>query len=373
VRALKVLIADDDELTRLMLERYLVSWHYEIVTAVDGTDAWDILKSEDSIQMAILDWLMPGLQGIELSWKIKSDLGRPIYVLLLTVNSEPEDIAIGLDAGADEYVIKPFDKRELRARLRAGERIVGLENDLVRQVRELEAAQEKLQQSNRDLEAFAYIASHDLREPLRKIRVFSGRLAASYSSLLPEQALHYLDRIGAVADRMEHLVGGLLDLSRVSRRLRARVPVDLNQIAREVLCDLDVAIDTSGAIVEVAELPTVLADPLQMRQLLQNLIGNAIKFHAAGASPAVKIYSEQNGEPTASLIVEDNGIGFDSRQVDKIFLPFKRLNGRNEYEGSGMGLTICRKIVDSHGGTITADSEKGKGSRFVVTLPSAQT
>jgi len=370
---LKVLIADDDELTRLMLERYLVSWHYEIVTAVDGTDAWDILKYDDSIQMAILDWLMPGLQGIELSWKIKSDLGRPIYVLLLTVNSEPEDIAIGLDAGADEYVIKPFDKRELRARLRAGERIIGLENDLVRQVRELEAAQEKLQQSNRDLEAFAYIASHDLREPLRKIRVFSGRLTTSYSSLLPEQALLYLDRIGAVADRMEHLVGGLLDLSRVSRRPRERVPIDLNQITREVLGDLDVAIDASGARVEVAELPTVIADPLQMRQLLQNLIGNAIKFHAAGASPTVKIYSEQNGEPTASLIVEDNGIGFDGRQVDKVFLPFKRLNGRNEYEGSGMGLTICRKIVDSHGGTITAESERGKGSRFVVTLPPAHT
>jgi signal transduction histidine kinase len=108
-----------------------------------------------------------------------------------------------------------------------------------------------------------------------------------------------------------------------------------------------------------------------MRQLLQNLIGNAIKFHAAGVPPTVKVYSEQNGEPAVSLIVEDNGIGFDSALVDRIFLPFKRLNGRNEYEGSGMGLTICRKIVDSHGGTIAAESEKGKGSRFVVTLPLA--
>jgi light-regulated signal transduction histidine kinase (bacteriophytochrome) len=369
---LKVLIADDDELTRLMLERYLVSWQYEIITAVDGLDAWDILKSDDSIQMAILDWLMPGLQGIDLSWKIKSDLGRPMYVLLLTVNSEPEDIAIGLDAGADEYVIKPFDKRELRARLRAGERIVRLENDLVQQVKELEAAQEKLKQSNRDLEAFAYIASHDLREPLRKIMVFSGRLATSYSSLLPEQALHYLNRIGGVAERMEHLVGGLLDLSRISSRPRARVSVDLNQIAREVLSDLDVAVDASSASIDVGELPFVIADPLQMRQLLQNLIGNAIKFHAPGAAPTVRIYSERNGQPTVSLIVEDDGIGFDNRNIDKIFLPFKRLNGRNEYEGSGMGLTICRKIVDSHGGTITAESQKGSGSRFVVTLPSAR-
>jgi light-regulated signal transduction histidine kinase (bacteriophytochrome) len=352
-----------------MLERHLTSWQYEIATAVDGLQAWEVLKSDDSIQMAILDWLMPGLQGIELSWKIKTDLGRPIYVLLLTVNSEPEDIALGLDSGADEYVVKPFDKRELRARLRAGERIVKLETDLVRQVRELEAAQDQLKQSNRDLEAFAYIASHDLSEPLRKIRVFSDMLSTSYSDLLPEQAAHYLDRIGGVAERMEHLVQGLLDLSRISSRPKARVAVDLNQIAREVLSDLDIAVNSTGARVEVRELPVVSADPLQMRQLLQNLIGNAIKFHRAGVSPNVRIYSEQNGGPLTALVVEDDGIGFDTEHLDQIFLPFKRLNGRSEYEGSGMGLTICRKIVDSHGGTITARSEKGKGSRFVVTLP----
>jgi light-regulated signal transduction histidine kinase (bacteriophytochrome) len=353
-----------------MLERHLSSWQYEIATAVDGLEAWEILKSDDSIQMAILDWLMPGLQGIELSWKIKNDLGRPMYVLLLTVNSEPEDVALGLDAGADEYVVKPFDKRELKARLRAGERIVTLENDLVSRVRELEEAQEKLQSSNRDLEAFAYIASHDLSEPLRKIRVFSDRLSTHYSNMLPEQAVHYLDRITAVAVRMEGLVRGLLELSRISSRPNARQPVDLNQIAREVLSDLDVAVDSAGARVELEELPVVVADPLHMRQLLQNLIGNALKFHATGVSPAVKVYSEQNGGPAASLIVEDNGIGFDAQHLDQIFLPFKRLNGRNEYEGSGMGLTICRKIVDAHGGTIRAESEKGRGSRFVVTFPS---
>ena len=368
---MKVLIADDDELTRIMLERHLTSWQYQIATAADGLEAWEILKADESIQMAILDWLMPGLQGIELSWKIKTDLARPVYVVLLTVNSEPGDVALGLDAGADEYVVKPFDKRELKARLRAGERIVTLENDLVRRVKELEEAQEKLQRSNRDLEAFAYIASHDLSEPLRKIRVFSDRLSTDYSGFLPEQAAHYLDRIASVAERMEGLVRGLLDLSRISSRSRARLSVDLNQIAREVLSDLDVAVESTGAWVELGDLPVVIADPLQMRQLLQNLIGNALKFHAAGISPRVKIYSRQNGGPGPSVVVEDDGIGFDTEQLDQMFLPFKRLNGRNEYEGSGMGLTICRKIVDSHGGTITAESEKGNGSRFVITLPVA--
>jgi light-regulated signal transduction histidine kinase (bacteriophytochrome) len=367
----KVLIADDDELTRRILEKNLSNWQYETVTAADGMQAWEILKADESIQLAILDWLMPGLQGIELSFKIKTDLHRPVYVLLLTVNAEPEDIAVGLDAGADEYVVKPFNKRELRARLRAGERIVKLEMDLIKRVKELEETEEKLKRSNQELEAFAFIASHDLSEPVRKVRVFSERLQATAGDLLPQQSLHYLDRISSAAKRMERLVQGLLELSRASGSLDGHISVDLNVVAREVLSDLEITIDGLEASIDLAELPVVVGDPLQMRQLLQNLISNALKFHLPGTPPEVKIYSDHKDERAASIVVEDNGIGFDTKQVEQIFLPFKRLHGRSEYEGSGIGLALCRKIVDSHNGQIAVESQKGKGSRFVVTLTSA--
>ena len=374
---MRVLVADDDTVALLVLVRNLTKWGYEVVTAGDGLQAWDILAADDSIQMVILDWIMPGVPGLELSSRIKRDLSRPVYVLLLTVNSEPDDIALGLDAGADEYVVKPFNTRELRARLRAGERIITLENSLVGRVKELEEAEDKLKRSNQDLEAFAYVASHDLNEPLRKIRVFSDRLLETCSDSLPGHAADYVERMVGAVKRMEKLLQGVLNLSRIPISPAVHVPVDLNQIVREVLSDLEVAIDNTAAQIDLKELPTVLADPLQMRQLMQNLISNALKFHLPETSPHIKVYWECSGEALATtatmatIVVEDDGIGFDPAFLDQIFLPFKRLNGLGEYEGSGMGLAICHRIVESHNGWVRAVSQEGKGSKFAVTLPSA--
>jgi light-regulated signal transduction histidine kinase (bacteriophytochrome)/CheY-like chemotaxis protein len=243
---------------------------------------------------------------------------------------------------------------------------------------------QELAYSNAELEQFAHVASHDLQEPLRKIMSFGDRLKDKYSETLTAQGCDYLERMQKAAERMQTLIEDLLTLSRITTKAQPFVSVDLAQVARDVLSDLEVRIEQTGAKVEVGELPSLEADPLQMRQLLQNLISNALKFHQKTEPPQIRIYSQLlNGEeqqPTKSshrpmlyqILVQDNGIGFDEKYLSSIFNAFQRLHGRNEYEGTGMGLAICRKIVERHNGSITAKSSPGKGSIFIVTLPFQQ-
>jgi PAS domain S-box-containing protein len=258
---------------------------------------------------------------------------------------------------------------------------------LVHDVTERKETEEKLQAyatqleaSNRELQDFAYIASHDLREPLRKVQAFGERLQARYGDVLDERGIDYLQRMNEAARRMEVLIDSLLTLSRVQAEALPFVPVDLAAAAREVVSDLEVRIQETGARVLVGELPTVDADPVQMRELLQNLIGNALKFHRAEEPPVVQVHgqllNDEGGdtdlERRCRVLVRDNSIGFDERYLDRIFRPFQRLHGRDEYEGVGMGLAICHKIVERHGGTITARSAPGQGATFIVTLPVRQ-
>lgn len=238
----------------------------------------------------------------------------------------------------------------------------------------LEHKAEELARSNAELEQFAFVASHDLQEPLRKIRAFGDRLKMKCATILPVESADYLDRMQNAAARMQTLINDLLTFSRVISRTEPFVAVDLAQVTREVLSDLEVRIEKTGATVEVTDLPKIDADPMQMRQLLQNLIGNALKFHLPGAKPVVKVRAEiltnEAAEvPTCQLTVQDNGIGFDEKYLDKIFAVFQRLHGRQEYEGTGIGLAVCRRIVDRHKGSITARSKPGKGATFTVLLP----
>jgi PAS domain S-box-containing protein len=227
---------------------------------------------------------------------------------------------------------------------------------------------QELARSNEELQQFAFIASHDLQEPLRKIKTFGERLQATCEEALTEQGRDYLDRMQNAVRRMQALIEDLLTLSRVTTRAQPFQKVNLNQITQEVLSDLEVRILQTQGRVEVGELPTVNADPLQMRQLLQNLIGNALKFHRKEEPPVVRVYSQDTVE-NCQLIVEDNGIGFDEKYLDRIFHVFQRLHGRNEYEGTGIGLAISRKIVERHGWSITAQSQVGQGAKFIVSLP----
>ena len=233
---------------------------------------------------------------------------------------------------------------------------------------------QELARSNAELEQFAYIASHDLQEPLRKVQAFGDRLLAGYGEVLGDQGRDYLERMQNAAARMQTLINDLLMYSRVTTKAQPFVSVDLAQVARGVLSDLETRIEQVGGRVEVGDLPTIEADPTQMRQLLQNLIGNALKFHKKDEAPLVKVYagSLDGRDGGCQIIVEDNGIGFDEKYLDRIFQVFQRLHGRSEYEGSGIGLATCRKIVERHRGSITAKSVPEQGATFIVTLPARQ-
>lgn len=249
--------------------------------------------------------------------------------------------------------------------------LLGISEDItdrVRAQRELALRTAELARSNRDLEEFAYIASHDLQEPLRKIRAFGEMLADSLGDALSPEAAGFLSRMRASAGRMQTLISDLLAFSRVSTQTRVFAPVRLGSVAREVLDDLEVLVRDTGAQVVVAELPTIEADLFQMRQLFQNLLGNGLKFHREGVAPSMAIEAAIVGA-NCVLRFADNGIGFEPRYVDRIFKPFQRLHAAGTYEGTGIGLSICRKIVESHHGTLTAESQPGVGTTFVVTLP----
>ena len=259
-------------------------------------------------------------------------------------------------------------------------------SDLEREIAERRRAEaqargyaHQLERSNRELEDFASIASHDLQEPLRKVQVFGERLAAQAKPRLEPEEVLYLERMQDAALRMRRMINDLLTFARVTSKSQPSEPVDLNQVAAEVVSDLEVRVEQTNGMIEITNLPWVEADPLQMRQLFQNLIGNALKFHRPDESPWVQVYplvtdyDNQDRTNLVQVVVEDNGIGFDEEFADQIFKPFRRLVGRSAYEGSGMGLAICQKIVERHGGKITAHSQPGRGTKFILSLPAVKT
>lgn len=253
---------------------------------------------------------------------------------------------------------------------------------LTREINEREQAQKSLQlysqeleRSNHELENFAYIASHDLQEPLRKITTFGSRLEGKYETVLDQRGRDYLKRMQSAAARMQELILDLLTYSRVTTHRQPFSFVSLNDIMQDVLSDLEVRIEQTGATMMVGSLPEIEADPIQMRQLLQNLVGNALKFISPHRLPVIQIYSQHMtdaGREMCQIFFEDNGIGIEAQYQERIFEIFERLHGRTAYEGTGVGLAICRKIVERHGGSISVESVPGEGATFVVMLPCRQ-
>jgi signal transduction histidine kinase len=230
---------------------------------------------------------------------------------------------------------------------------------------------EELERSNNDLKDFAHIASHDLQEPLRKISIFSDRLLEAKSQL-SERDVDYLLRMGSATHRMQALIDDLLELSQVTAKGKPFQNVDLAEISREVVDDLEARlIQTRGKITQ-SYLPSIEADPFQMRQLFQNLIENALKYHKPDTPPIVHLGSQPSQNGSWHISIEDNGIGLDEKFSKRIFVPLERLHGRSDYEGTGIGLAICKKIASRHGGNISVKSQPGKGSTFIVTLPKRQ-
>ncbi len=231
---------------------------------------------------------------------------------------------------------------------------------------------EALERSNRELEEFAGAVSHDLREPLRKVVAFGGRLNQGAKGSLDARSQDYLQRMVGAATRMQHLIDDLLTLSRVRAMGRPFVETPMDTIVAGVLDDLEVLIEQTGGSVTVGPLPKVRCDPTQVRQLVQNLVGNALKFHKPGEPPKVRI-EELPGRKAGvvGFVVTDAGIGFEPRFANQIFGVFQRLHGRTAYEGSGVGLAVCKRIVERHGGQIVASSAPETGTRFEVYLPAA--
>ena len=329
-------------------------------------------------------------------------IGRPITEVFPGLKSSlAADATVASGNAPVEIVVNRTDGSSFvleysQSPIREGERAIGevlLFKDITERKQTETALATKaseLARSNAELEQFAFVASHDLQEPLRKIQAFGDRLKAKCEAAKLGEGQEYLERMQNASARMRRLIDDLLTFSRVISRTEPFEPVDLNRVAREVLGDLEVRVEKSGATVHVGELPTIEADPMQMRQLFQNLIGNALKFHEPGAKPVVQIAgtirpgTSQGTETTmfwrrsggehpiesfCELTVQDNGIGFDEKYLDRIFAVFQRLHGRQEYEGTGIGLAVCRRIVDRHRGSITAKSKPGEGTTFCVALP----
>jgi signal transduction histidine kinase len=254
-----------------------------------------------------------------------------------------------------------------------------------REQAELRRFAERLERSNRDLQEFASVASHDLQEPLRKVLAFGERLVSGLNGTLDERNQDYLNRMMNATRRMQTLINDLLQYSRVSTKAQPSVRVELPRLLDEVVADLEVRLERTRGTVEYGALPAVLADPLQMHQLMLNLIGNALKYHRPDEPPRVVISGEvvtteetesgprERPSPVVRITVTDNGIGFDDKYSQQIFTIFQRLHGQQEYEGTGIGLAICKKIVERHGGTITAKGLPGEGAVFTLELPFAST
>ncbi len=286
------------------------------------------------------------------------------YWLLLQINPVFDD-----DGNLQHYIaieneITTRKEMERNLKLEIEERRIA--------VQKLNILTERLEVSNRELLDFAYVASHDLQEPLRKIQAFGDRLKSTCNDGLNEKGQDYLERMLNAAGRAQVLINDLLSFSRVTTQAKPFAPVDLSEILDGVLSDLEIRIEQTRATVERDRLPVIDADAMQMRQILQNLIGNALKFRQEGVAPLVQVRSRmftKLGEECCEIRVIDNGIGFEQKYTDRIFQIFQRLHGRGTYEGTGIGLAICRKIAERHGGSLVAESEPNQGATFIFTMP----
>lgn len=292
-------------------------------------------------------------------WRLRKDGSRFWANVVITALYDDDKTLLGFTKVTRDLT----DRREQEEELRESQR-------------QLAEANSELGMKNRELEEFARVASHDLQEPLRKIASFSGLLMDEYGDALDGEGNMFLERITDAVGRMSNLVDELLTYSRIDGRAQVWKMVDLNDVMSDVRGDLQIRLrDTDGRI-EWSDLPALQADPTQMRQLFQNLIGNSLKFHRLGVPPVVRISCEEvrdaDGRSVCQVKVADNGIGFDEKYGAHIFAPFHRLHGHGRFEGSGLGLAICKRIVERHNGSISVDSRPGEGTVFSITLPCSQ-
>ncbi len=399
-----VLIVDDIRANIIALKKTLELHNIDVDSAESGEEALKkILKTDYCL--IIMDVQMPGLDGFEVV-KILSGNQRtkdiPV-IFLSALNTEKKYIFKGYETGAVEYITKPVDSDLLILKVKTFIKIYEQQNELkvmkdllskeikirkeaqdnleikiAERTKELVQKNEELELRNHELQQFSWVVSHDLNEPIRKIQIFIKIIKDLYLKT-DDKAIDYVNRTIKSAERMQTLITDLLAYSRLSAQVKPE-KTDLNEVLQEVLSDFDYLIENKNAEIKTNELPTVDSIPSQMRQVFQNLIGNALKFSGSEQKPVIEVTSEIIVEkdfdsPTSPeghfcrITVKDNGIGFDEIYLDRIFIIFQSLNDRQTYEGTGIGLAIAKKIIEKHNGLITAKSKQGEGASFIIVLP----
>lgn len=341
--------------------------------AVLVVDTEGIISIANRSAQSLLGYTEPDLEGLPLTTVVTSSdpaglLTEEAYVDHITQWKAKQGYLIDVSVSASPIVDRSGQKdgtvyvaTDISERMRTERTLLENQKELARSKAERE-----------QLELFASVASHDLKEPLRKIVTFGDLLAEESGPALDERARNYLNRMRETAQRMNQLIDDLLEYSKSTANQETLGSVDLKRVVEDVLTDLELKISTTHAEISVGNLPVVYGNRVQMRQLFQNLINNALKFHKKEEPPRISIFSEVRKNGDVLIFVEDKGIGFDEKYAQRIFRPFERLHSRTEYEGSGIGLAICQKIAAHHGGTITAKSAPGQGSQFIIALPKAR-
>jgi signal transduction histidine kinase len=403
--AIKILVVDDRQDNLMSIESILEKENYMIIKANSGRAALKVLLREYDFSLILMDVQMPDMNGFETAELIyQRDKLKNIPIIFITAHNEDEAIFKGYKAGAVDFIYKPINPELLRVKVglfvelyRKTHSLIEQEKNLLstnaslqREIEEREASEQRVRELNgqltqnnvylktvnEELDRFAFVASHDLQEPLRKIRVFSDMLLQKRAD--PEEVHRHVQKITAAAARMQQLVNDLLRFSRHSVQGGDFVQVDLNEVVKDAIGELEIQIQQTGAVVQIDRLPVLPAIPTLMQQVFYNLLSNALKFRKKDVAPDISIYCKQADAPDAkenghslfyNIYVKDNGIGFDHQYLEDIFMVFKRLHSYHEIEGSGIGLSICRKIMEQHRGFITASSEVNAGATFVIGIP----
>ena len=380
-RKASLLLVDDRPENLLALEAALEPLDLNLVKANSGEEALRMLLKQEFAAI-LLDVQMPGLDGFDTATQIKQrDKTKDIPIIFLTaISREPHHALRGYSTGAVDYLAKPFDPWVLRAKvavfvdlyeknalLKKQKELLGIRlEERERAERALEEKAQELERSNADLQQFAYVASHDLQEPLRVMNGYLSLLKDSYQNGSKEESFNLISRIENATSRMDTLIHDLLEFARVDTQKEPFQEANVNEVVDYALGNLEVAIKESEAKVVFSDLPVVNADQSQLVQLFQNLIANAIKFRG-DIKPEIEIGAEVQSDQTL-FWVKDNGIGIDPANVDRIFTIFERLNPMDRYPGSGIGLSVCKKIVERHGGQIWAESHPDKGTTVFFTI-----
>ncbi len=412
---IKLLLVDDREDNLFSIESILQRDGYTMRKANSGRAALKALLKEQDFTLILMDVQMPELNGFETATMIyEREKLRHIPIIFITAHDRgDENIFKGYQMGGVDYIYKPVNPELLRAKVAVFVELYKKTHQLMAQEQRLKAVNQNLQKeiqertlseqkvnllnqqlmenimqlkaTNEELDRFAYVASHDLQEPLRKIMIFGDRLASKYDELLGGDGKEYLERMRKASERMQLLINNILDFSKFSAASQSFEQTNLNRLVEEVLSDLEIEIERKKAKITVGNLPSLSVIPGQFRQLIQNLLSNSLKFCKADTTPEIKLYADSvKGEnlpafpgqvPTGDycrIYVEDNGIGFDEEYAEKIFVIFQRLHSNHLFEGTGIGLSICKKIVEKHSGSIFATSTPDKGSVFTIVLPCDQ-